>query len=78
MTPALRASARHWLAGLALASAGVAANRLLAPCFSSPQVRAACAVTGELVALTGLLVIMLGVRRRIRMAEQANQSAPRV
>lgn len=74
MTPTLRASARHWLAGLALAATGVAVNRLLAPGFASHQIRAACAVTGELVALTGLLVIMLGVRRRIRLAEQANGS----
>lgn len=78
MTPSLRASARHWLAGLVLAAAGVGINRMLAPCFSSQQTRAAFALGGELVALSGLLVIMLGVRRRIRLAEQANQSAPLV
>lgn len=78
MTPALRTSARYWIAGLALAAAGVMVNRLLAPGFASQQIRAAGALAGELVALTGLLVIMLGVRRRIRIAEQEHRSAGRV
>lgn len=74
MTPALRDSARHWLTGLALAGAGVAVNRLLAPAFPVGSVpRAACALTGQLVALAGLLVIMLGIRARLRRAQISAQ-----
>lgn len=68
MTPALRASARHWLAGLALATVGVVVNRLAAPALADLHHRAVLAVTGELIALAGLGVIMLGIRRRIRLA----------
>ena len=70
MTPALRASARYWLTGLALACVGVAVNRLLAPAFppGSPY-RSLSALTGQLVALAGLLVIMLGIRARVRRAQ---------
>jgi hypothetical protein len=71
MTPALRASARHWLAGLALAISGVVVNRLLAPVFAGAQLRAAFALAGELAALTGLVIIMFGVRRRLRLAGQS-------
>lgn len=76
MTTALRASARHWLAGLALAFAGVSVNRLLAPAFAPGHARAAFALVGELAALTGLVVIMFGIRRRIRLAERALSPAP--
>lgn len=67
MSPAFHASARHWLAGLVLAAAGVAIARLIAPAFAD-RARAALALAGELVALAGLLVIALGIRRRIRRA----------
>lgn len=74
MTTAFRASARHWLAGLALATLGVAVNRLLAPAFPAGQLRAAIALSGELVALAGLAVIALGIRRRLKLAEQSLQT----
>lgn len=64
MTPALKASARYWIAGTVLAFAGVAVARLVAPGFEG-RVRAAIALTGQLVALGGLLVILLGIRRRL-------------
>jgi Zn-dependent protease with chaperone function len=67
MTPALKASARHWIAGTALAFAGVAVARLVAPGFEG-RARAAIALTGQLVALGGLLVILLGIRRRLSRA----------
>ena len=63
-SPAFRVNARPWLAGLALAVAGVVLTRLVAPDFSA-RPRAALALAGELLALAGLLVIALGIRRRL-------------
>ena len=75
MSPAFHASARHWLAGLALAAVGVALARLAAPAVSPPP----CAVVvlaGPLVALSGLVVISRGVRLRIEAASAAESSPP--
>lgn len=74
MTPAIKASARHWACGIALAFAGVAIARLLAPGFEG-RTQAAVAATGQFVALSGLLVILAGIRRRLR---RANAEAPPV
>lgn len=76
MSPAFHASARHWLAGLALAAVGVVSARLLAPAL--PAVPGSIvAFLGQMTALSGLLVIALGVRRRVRSAaDEANPSAP--
>ncbi len=65
MSPAIKASARHWLAGIAIAGVGVAVSRLIAPGFDAPG-RAATALAGQLIALSGLLIILLGIRRRLR------------
>ncbi len=73
MTPALRASARHWLIGLALATGGVVFVRLVAPACADHRLRAVVALSGEIIALTGLFVIMLGIRRRIRLQSAAVQ-----
>lgn len=67
MTPAIRASARHWIVGLSLAAMGVVVNRLVAPQFEE-RLMSAFAVCGQLVALGGLFVILLGIRRRIHRA----------
>ena len=72
MTPALKASARHWLAGIAIAFTGVAISRLLAPGFEARS-HAVIALTGQLMALGGLCVIVTGIRRRLRLA--AGQTA---
>jgi drug/metabolite transporter superfamily protein YnfA len=64
MTPALKASARYWIAGTALAFAGVAVARVVAPGYEA-RTRAALALTGQLVALAGLAIILLGIRRRL-------------
>lgn len=66
MTPALKASARHWLAGIAIAFTGVALSRLVASGLDDPRARAAVALCGQFIALGGLLVIILGIRRRLR------------
>ena len=64
MTPALQASARHGIGGTVLAVAGVAVARLVAPDFAG-STRAILLLTGQLVALGGLLIIILGIRRRV-------------
>lgn len=56
-------SARWWIAGLALALAGVIAVRVAAPRLDDP-VRAAVSAGGQLLALAGLVVIAFGVHRR--------------
>lgn len=72
MNPAFHASARHWLAGLVLAAAGVVLARVVAPLPEFPaRTRAAVALVGQLVALAGLFVIVLGIRRRLRLAAAA-------
>jgi len=82
MSPVFHASARHWLAGLALAAVGVAAARLLAPALSDTP-RSVVTLLGQVIALSGLLVIALGVRRRVRDAaaepaasEASGETAP--
>ena len=74
MSSVFHASARHWLAGLALAATGVVVARLLAPAFEAGP-RAALALLGELTALAGLYVIVLGIRRRLRLASAASENA---
>lgn len=67
MTPVFHASARSWLAGLALATAGVALTRFAAPLLEAgTSLRAFTALGGQITALAGLLVIALGIRRRAR------------
>lgn len=75
MSPAIRASARYWLTGLILAAVGVALARLVAPGFAE-RPRSLIALAGEVVALSGLFVIALGIRRRLRRAaaEPAHES----
>lgn len=65
MISAFRATSRSWLLGLALAALGVLIARVVAPGLDS-RAGAACALTGQLLALAGLLVIALGIRRRLR------------
>jgi len=67
MTPALKASARHWLSGIVIAFTGVAISRLLASGFEG-RTHALIALTGQLVALGGLAVILFGIRRRLRLS----------
>ncbi len=75
MSPVFHASARHWLLGIALAAAGVVVARLVAPGFEA-RPRAVLALLGELIALAGLYVIVLGIRRRLRLAAAAAENVP--
>ncbi len=67
MSPVFHASARHWFAGLALAVLGVSLARLVAPALDV-QPRAVVTLAGQLISLSGLLVIARGIRLRIATA----------
>lgn len=63
----LRANLRFWIAGTAVAFSGVVLTRGLAPHLEG-STRIAFTVAGQCVALGGLFIICLGVRRRIKRA----------
>lgn len=65
MSPVFHAAARHWIAGIALAVVGVALNRLVAPALTGTP-RILFAASGQILGAGGLLVIALGIRRRIQ------------
>lgn len=62
-----RATWRYWVAGVVVALAGVLLARGLAPRLAT-EARAWVEVVGQLMGLAGLLIIALGVRRRLRAA----------
>ena len=70
MSAEFKAAAGHWVFGTAMAFAGVAVSRLLAPGFGG-RPHAAVALAGQLIALGGLVVILFGIRRRLRRATSA-------
>jgi hypothetical protein len=63
----LRANARYWIIGTATAFLGVALARVSAPYFHG-GLRFGFTLAGQLLALAGLFIIGLGVRRRINQA----------
>ncbi len=65
----VRAHLRFWLAGVVTALAGVTVTRLIAPSFPVPLGPIAAAA-GQLLALVGLFIICLGVRRRIQQVAE--------
>ncbi|MDR2675829.1 MAG: hypothetical protein LBC18_13445 [Opitutaceae bacterium] len=71
--PARRVAA-HWVIGPALALAGALAARFLAPGFAGTP-GAVISAAGHLAAGAGLLVIVLGVRRRVWQADAAARLA---
>lgn len=75
MIRSLAQSARYWVAGTLVAFAGVAATRLLAPAFGQPQ-RACIAAAGEVIAIAGLGILILGVNRRLRRLRNEGNSPP--
>ncbi len=56
---------RPWLTGTAVAFAGVFLARIVAPQLEG-QARFFATALGQLLALAGLFILCLGVRRRIR------------
>lgn len=70
-SPVFKAAARHWLAGIAICALGAGIARLLAPALiDQARLRTLITLFGELVALAGLFVIVLGIRRRLDRAAQ--------
>jgi hypothetical protein len=61
----VRANAKFWSAGIITALLGVALARAVGPSLVGPA-RIATVVAGQILALTGLFIICLGVRRRIK------------
>lgn len=59
------ANARPWIAGTAVAIGGVLLARFVAP-HTAGAFRVTLTVGGQLLALGGLFIICLGVRRRIQ------------
>ncbi len=66
----LRANLRFWIAGAAVAFSGVVLARGLAPHLDGAS-RIAFTVGGQLLALGGLYIICLGIRRRIQHVRSA-------
>ncbi|ACB76591.1 hypothetical protein [Opitutus terrae] len=64
------ANLRPWIAGVLTAFLGVALARVVAPSFEG-NLRIYTTVAGQLLALTGLLILCLGIRRRIKHAVSA-------
>lgn len=69
------ANARYWIAGSVAAFAGVALTRLVAPSLEG-NLKIYTAVGGQLLALAGLFIICLGVRRRIKQASPDQEILP--
>lgn len=61
---------RYWSTGALVALCGVTCARVIAPT-STGQLRVVLTLGGQLVALSGLFIICLGVRRRIKQATAA-------
>jgi hypothetical protein len=66
------ANARFWIAGTFVALAGVALARGVAPSLGSPA-RLYCTVGGQLLALSGLVLLAYGVSRRVRRDGESAQ-----
>ncbi len=71
----VRANARFWIAGTLVALAGVASARFVAPSFEH-ALRLVFTVASQLLALGGLFIICLGIRRRIQSARSCADSSP--
>lgn len=64
-----RLTRMHWLLGVMMALAGVVLARSVGPALSQPS-KAWVTVSGQVLAVTGLLVIAVGVRNRVRDADR--------
>lgn len=61
------ANARYWSTGVLVAICGVVCARVVGPS-AAGTLRVCLTLGGQLVALSGLFIICLGVRRRIMQA----------
>lgn len=60
----INAARRYWIAGIALALAGVLVARVVAPYFETKTAAIVKAV-GQITAIVGLFIISIGVSRRV-------------
>ncbi len=59
----LRTARRYWISGIIIALVGIALARVVAS-HLDPKAAAIAKVVGQLLALGGLLIIALGIKRR--------------
>ena len=62
------ANTRFWIAGTLVAVGGVACARVIGPSLTG-TLRISFTLAGQLLALAGLFIICLGVRRRIKQSD---------
>lgn len=67
------ANARFWIAGSAVAFLGVLLARVVSPSFDG-KTKIYLTVGGQLLAILGLFILCLGVRRRIKQAASEGAS----
>ncbi len=65
--------ARYWVSGTLAAFAGVLVARVIAP-HAAPSLRVFLTLGGQLLALGGLLVLCVGVSRRVRSSSESPQN----
>lgn len=61
----------YWIGGTLAALSGAFVARFVGPGMSEEKLRPVVTVLGQALALAGLFVIMLGVRKRLRRANEA-------
>ncbi len=69
------ANARTWIAGTGCAVLGVLAARVIAPHLDKVP-RLWCTVGGQLLAIVGLVIICVGVSRRVKRASVFLEDTP--
>lgn len=69
------ANARFWIAGIIVAISGVACARVIGPSLTGTW-RISTIVGGQLFALSGLFIICVGVRRRLRNHGEVTAQSP--
>jgi len=65
----------YWIAGVLTALAGVAVARIVAPALHSSQVSICMTIVGQLVAISGLFIVMLGTRKRYRAMKRDQEES---
>lgn len=68
------ANLRYWASGFVIAGVGVVAARWIAPRLEG-NLRIGFTLGGELIAILGLFIIAIGVRRRVAVASAADNDA---
>jgi len=69
---ALKAAHRYWIVGAVIALIGVLLARVVAPHFE-PRPRTTINAVGRLLGMAGLVVIAIGISRRVSAAQKDEQ-----